>query len=212
MEKKIKILNLYAGIGGNRKEWDNDKIEVTAVEINPDVANIYQDFFPNDKVIVGDAHAYLLGHYKEYDFIWTSPPCPTHSRMQKCNIRAEIKYPDMKLYQEIILLQHWFKGKYVVENVIGYYDPLIRPQEASRHYFWSNFLIPTITIKKLPGFIETSKEDLMDWLGIYITKNIYDGSHDEKKVLRNCVHPKLGLHVFDCAFKSKQETLFLGDD
>jgi len=202
----MKILNLYAGIGGNRKLW-GDEHEITAVENNESIAAIYQDFFPNDKVIIGDAHQYLLEHYKEFDFIWSSPPCPTHSRMQKCNIRAEIKYPDMRLYQEIILLENWFKGKYLIENVISYYEPLKKPQECNRHYFWSNFIISKIKIKKLHGFIETNKEALMDWLDIHITKNIYYGSHDERKVLRNCVHPKLGLHIFDCAFKIKQNTL-----
>ena len=76
----MKILNLYAGIGGNRKLWTD--VEVTAVELNPEIASIYQDFFPKDKVIVADAHAYLLEHFEEYDFIWASPPCPSHSRMR----------------------------------------------------------------------------------------------------------------------------------
>jgi hypothetical protein len=38
----MRILNLYAGIGGNRALW-------------------------------GDEHQYLIDHYKEYDFIWSSP-------------------------------------------------------------------------------------------------------------------------------------------
>ncbi len=50
----MKVLNGYAGIGGNRKLWDN--VEVTAVEIEPKIAEIYQDFFPDDKVIVTDAN------------------------------------------------------------------------------------------------------------------------------------------------------------
>jgi len=70
----IKILNLYAGIGGNRKLWPDQEIEVTAIENNKSIAKIYKDFFPNDTVIVGDAHQYLLEHYKEFDFIWSSPP------------------------------------------------------------------------------------------------------------------------------------------
>jgi len=77
----MKILNLYCGIGGNRKLW-GDEHEITAVEHDPNIAKIYQDFFPNDKMIVGDAHQYLLDHYKEFDFIWSSPPCPSH----KCQI------------------------------------------------------------------------------------------------------------------------------
>ncbi len=43
--KKFKMLNLYAGIGGNRKLWgDND--DITAIEINPKIAaakGIYQE-------------------------------------------------------------------------------------------------------------------------------------------------------------------------
>src|SRR3990167_10729101 len=71
----MRILNLYAGIGGNRKLW-GDEHEITAVEYKSEIAAIYSDFFPNDKVIVTDAHQYLLEHYKEFDFIWSSPPCP----------------------------------------------------------------------------------------------------------------------------------------
>ena len=82
-KKMIKVLNLYAGIGGNRKLWKD--VDVTAVEINPEIAKIYQDFFPMDNVIITDAHKYLLEHYKEFDFIWSSPPCPTHSRFNFLN-------------------------------------------------------------------------------------------------------------------------------
>jgi DNA (cytosine-5)-methyltransferase 1 len=46
----MKVLNLYAGIGGNRKLWKD--CEVTAVELNPEVAEIYKYFFPEDKIIV----------------------------------------------------------------------------------------------------------------------------------------------------------------
>lgn len=64
----MKILNLYAGIGGNRKLWGNDD-EITAVEFDEQIAKIYQDNFPNDKVVIGDAHQYLLEHFREFDFI-----------------------------------------------------------------------------------------------------------------------------------------------
>ena len=144
----MKVLNLYAGIGGNRKLWTD--VEVTAVEMNPQIAKIYQDFFPNDKVIVADAHQYLLEHFKEFDFIWSSPPCPTHSKVRymgtkakhpTCGTTLKTVYADMSLYQEIILLKHYCETKYVVENVCGYYKPLIPPQEIHRHYFWANFHI-----------------------------------------------------------------------
>src|SRR3990167_712799 len=143
----MKILNLYAGIGGNRKNWDNEH-EITAVEHNSKIAKIYQDFFPKDKVIVADAHQYLLEHYKEFDFIWSSPPCPSHS---VCNhflfAQGNIRYPDMSLWQEIVFLQKWFKGKWVVENVKSYYPPLWLPKIIDRHYFWSNFSINDFRVK-----------------------------------------------------------------
>ena len=111
---KYKILNLYASLGGNRYKWDevSDDIEVTAVELDPELARLYQERFPNDKVIVADAHQYFLDHYQEFDFIWSSPPCPTHSRARFWGFGANGKnpiYPDMKLYQEIIFLQHHFE-------------------------------------------------------------------------------------------------------
>jgi len=103
---------LYAGIGGNRKLWKD--VDVTAVEINPQIAEIYHKFFPEDKVFITDAHNFLLNHFKEFDFIWSSPPCPTHSRMRKVSIATgtKHKYPDMNLYEEILFLKHWFKGKW----------------------------------------------------------------------------------------------------
>src|SRR3954462_15216166 len=124
----MKILNLYSGIGGNRKLWQN--VEVTAVEFNEEIAAIYKDFFPNDNLIIGDAHEYLLKHYKEFDFIWSSFPCTTHTRM---NVNFSIvRYPDLGLYQEIIFLRSFFNGLYCVENVIPYYEPLIPAQQINR--------------------------------------------------------------------------------
>lgn len=217
----MKILNLYAGIGGNRKLWGD--VDVTAVEIHPDIAEIYQEFYPNDKVIIGDAHSYLEENFQDYDFIWTSPPCPTHSRMKKATRHQKPEYIDLKLYQEIILLEHWFDGKYVVENVNPYYTPLIPAKEISRHLFWANFRLTNFEAPKVKDFVKdgeesrmvnVTKEVLMDYLDIHIDKNIYYGSHDERKVLRNCVHPELGLHIFNAARniitkpKTKQSNLF----
>lgn len=54
----MKILNLYAGIGGNRKLWGDDH-EITAVENDQGLADVYKDLFPQDRVIVGDAHEFL---------------------------------------------------------------------------------------------------------------------------------------------------------
>ena len=202
---KLKILNLYAGIGGNRKLWGDDH-EITAIENVPEIAKIYQDFFPKDKVIVADAHKYLLEHFEEFDFIWSSPPCPTHSKVRKNSAvaRGQNKpiYPDMKLYEEILFLKGYFKEKWVVENVVSWYKPLIAPFEIAKHYFWTNFYINQIKIRtrghdagvKNLGIIKGF--DLSEYKGI-----------DKRKVLRNCVEPETGLFVLQELLR-KHKSLF----
>ena len=193
-----KTLNLYAGIGGNRKLWDCNNI--TAVEIDENIAAIYKNFFPNDELIVGDAHEYLLDHFSEFDFIWSSPPCQSHSSFrQNICVRyrgTEAVYPDMKLYQEIIFLRNNFKGIWVIENVKPYYEPLIKPDYIlQRHLFWSNIIVP----EKIFGKDVIRKAQIPDLQ----KKHGYDLSEyklkNKRQVLRNCVSPELGLYVFDFA-------------
>lgn len=209
----MKVLNLYACLGGNRLLWKDCK--VTAVELDPDLARMYQERFPNDNVIVGDAHQYLLNHYKEFDFIWSSPPCPTHSRARFWGSKGgmcEPKFPDMMLYEEIIFLQNWFDGKWLVENVIPYYTPLIPAKKIGRHMFWSNFLIPEFESKDANINEGTNKS----WLKFHnINKFDYTGPQRKDKLLRNLVHYETGLHIFNLAKgihksnKSNQQTLEL---
>lgn len=198
----MKILNLYAGIGGNRKLW-GDEHQVTAIELDPKIANVYSALFPDDIVIIGDAHQYLLDHYEEYDFIWSSPPCPTHSQMGRLRAYAKsgvnsgqyspAKYPDMKLYEEILLLQHYYKGKYVVENVTSYYKPLIPPQKLDRHYYWANFNISPISL----GSDNIARGSVQEWSEKF-GYNLNDlKGLDKRKVLRNCVNPVMGNHILD---------------
>jgi DNA (cytosine-5)-methyltransferase 1 len=198
----IRVLNLYAGIGGNRKFWGGD-IDVTAVEIDPKIARIYQDFFPQDKVVVADAHQYLLEHYKEFDFIWSSPPCPTHSRINTDGNHAS-RFPDMKLYEEILMLSNnWYKGLWVVENVIPYYKPLITPTvEIDRHLFWSNFIIDKAKVdREKPIAFQTGTNGRYGFnlLGVKID--------NKRQILRNLVNPQIGKFIFDMAFFSRQKTL-----
>lgn len=200
----MKILNLYACLGGNRYKWDEVcDIEVTAVELDPELARLYQERFPNDKVIVADAHQYLLDHYKEFDFIWSSPPCPTHSRMRKTNTgtgqrKSKATYPDMKLYQEIIFLEHFFKGKYVVENVIPYYTPLILAQERGRHFYWCNYSLPnTLSERKANNFIKCNSKDLEAFHKIDIST--YKGKQRKDKIARNLVDYEAGKSILQAA-------------
>lgn len=197
----MKILNLYAGIGGNRKLWGENH-EITAVEWKKDIAKVYTDNFPNDIMIIGDAHEYLLEHFAEFDFIWSSPPCPSHSMFRKnfsVNVGAKPLFPDMKLYEEILFLKHYFKGKWCVENVKSFYKSLVIPQILQRHYFWTNFYIeektiPKDTINLTGGRNEDEKEQvdrLEEKIGIDLKK--YKGN--KQLWLRNCVAPELGKHI-----------------
>lgn len=193
----MKILNLYAGIGGNRQKWGN-KHDITAVEISPEVAEIYKDFYPNDNVIVNDAHEFLLRHFKEFDFIWASPPCQTHSLAMLGNINLPVfNYPDMKLYQEILLLKTLFKGKWVVENVKPYYKPLIDPTfRIGRHLFWSSDFIMSPQYASNLVDIWESVAKMEAAYNFNLTPYKLDHKF-KRKILRNCVKPEIGEYIFN---------------
>lgn len=201
MEEMIKVLNLYAGIGGNRKLWEN--VEVTAVEWSEEIANVYKEFHPNDNVIVGDAHEYLAKNWKNFDFIWSSPPCQSHSKVRMMASKGgsyDSVMPDMKLWAEIIFLQHFTNNtsiKFVVENVKPYYEPFVQPTtKLGRHLFWSNFEIPKIEIKD--GL--THNERGSSEKGYFDLRN-FKLNHRKDQIIRNCVDPNVGKYILECVTK-----------
>ena len=218
--EKIKVLNLYACLGGNRYKWDEvADIEVTAVELDPELARMYQERFPNDKMIVADAHQYLLDHYKEFDFIWSSPPCPSHSKAafgSRKSDKAAHKplYPDFTLYEEIVFLSNYFNGKYCVENVIPYYEPLIPAQKRDRHLYWCNFKLPNnLNGRPQPkGFIDTGSKPNEIFHGIDLSG--YKGEQRTDKIARNLVDYEAGKTIFATALgiinksNTRQQSLF----
>ena len=202
MHKPMKILNLYACLGGNRYKWDEvTDVEVTAVEWDEELAKLYQERFPNDTVVVADAHQYLLDHYKEFDFIWSSPPCPTHSRFNlSMKTKRKMKYPDMKLYQEIIFLDNYYEGKYVVENVIPFYEPLITAQKRHRHLYWTNFNLPNeLSVRYNPDLSRT--KNLIDALSKFHDYDFrqYKGEQRMNKIARNLVDYEAGKTILETA-------------
>ena len=197
----MKILNLYACLGGNRYKWDEvADIEVTAVELDPELASLYKERFPNDTVIIADAHQYLLDHYKEFDFIWSSPPCPTHSKARFARHETtKSEYPDMKLYQEIIFLQNYFKGKYCIENVVPFYEPLIPGIKRGRHLYWTNFHLPNKLTDRKCDFME-SKNEVSKWNEFHeINVNDYKGTQRKDKIARNLVDYEAGRTILETA-------------
>ena len=211
----MKILNLYACLGGNRYKWNEVKndIKVTAVELDPELARLYKERFPYDNVVVEDAHQYLIDHYKEYDFIWSSPPCPTHSKLalsMKNKDNYKKNYPDMKLYQEIIFLDNYFDGKYVVENVVPYYKPLITGIKRDRHLYWTNFNLPNnVGRKSIDNFSKSDVESLSKYHDYNFRK--YKGTQSIGKIARNLVDYEAGKTIFETALgiinnKNKKQT------
>ena len=207
----MKILNLYACLGGNRYKWE-DNHDITAVEWDKELARLYQERFPKDKVIVADAHQYLLNYYKEYDFIWSSPPCPSHSRINISQYTRDNwtpRYPDMALYQEVIFLDNYYKGQYVVENVIPFYEPLIPAKKRGRHLYWCNFRLPnTLSKRKNPDLSRTKNLiDAMSEFHDYDFKK-YKGKQRMNKIARNLVDYEAGKTILDTAMgiMTKQDT------
>ena len=103
------------------------------------------------------------------------------------------KYYSSDHYIEILFLKYYFEGKWVVENVNPFYDPLIKPTaKIGRHLFWSNFEIASI------GFGDADihsgkREDLQSAHGFDISG--YQFTIRKDKILRNCVKPELGAHI-----------------
>lgn len=195
----MKILNLYACLGGNRYKWGDDH-DITAVELDSVAAKLYKERFPNDTVIVADAHQYLLDHYKEFDFIWSSPPCPSHSRInitQKTRDVWKPRYPSMMLYEEIIFLMHYFEGKYCVENVVPFYDPLIPAKKRGRHLYWTNFNLPNkLSDKEYGKNLSNMKiKELSEYHDYDFNK--YNGNQSRLKMARNLVDYEAGKTILD---------------
>jgi DNA (cytosine-5)-methyltransferase 1 len=171
---------------------------------------MYKERFPNDIVIVCDAHKYLLDHYKEFDFVWTSPPCPSHSRIRFNQAKGrnddvyKAEYANMMLYQEIILLDNYFEGKYLVENVIPYYEPLIPAKKRGRHLYWCNFLLPN-SLNERKVNIGSGTDEVNKLCKFHeIDLSGYKGEQRKDKIARNLVDYEAGKTILSVALEIYQ--------
>lgn len=208
----MRYLNLYSGIGGNRSKLPDD-VEVTAVEYDQKVADVYSRLWPNDEIIVTDAHSYLLDNYQRYDFIWSSPVCVTRSKFTRSGRNRKPYYVDMSVYQQYLLLNHMSDAYWVIENVHPFFNELIPPTiELGRHRFWTNFHVEPFVPPELPGMFEKTREELHDFHEIYYSESLCNGTnHDPSQPLRNAVHGETGLHLYNCALGTatyNQDDLF----
>lgn len=109
-------------------------------------------------------------------------------------------YPDMKLYEEILFLDNYFDGKYCVENVIPFYEPLITAKKRGRHLYWTNFNLPNdLGKRKNPDFSR-----IKDVVGVMSNFHDYDftkykGEQRMNKMARNLVDYEAGRTIFETA-------------
>ena len=193
----MKILNLFCGIGGNRTLWGNEH-EITALDNDQQIAGIYLKRFPNDVVIVGDAYSYLEQHYSEFDFIWASPPCTTHTILM--HVKRKKQLPDMRLYSLILFLKYHYHGKWIVENVHPYYQPLIKNNSiVDKHFIWSNF--PIKKKKRIQALHLSFTNMNRDIEEVLIKKGINIELTLErlklKSVVNNTIIPEVGKYILD---------------
>lgn len=194
--------------------------KITAVESDEDIAAIYQAQFPGDEMVVGDALEFVEKHLTEFDFIWASPPCQTHSVLNIPTHAQTNRLPhipdDKSLYGLIRWLKKWIDPNqlFIVENVKDYLGYLIQPNSMlARHPVWSNFPIPKKHFNRLKDMDHKSWKQLCEWHKIdqkLIPKTLsWEKNHDKRRtILRNCVDYKIGKYILDCAVKPKQRTLF----
>jgi DNA (cytosine-5)-methyltransferase 1 len=122
----------------------------------------------------------------------------------------------MKLYEEILFLQHYFKGKYVVENVIPYYEPLIPAKKRGRHLYWTNFNLSSDLNGReyrISGCKENPNKDELKTLCKFHNIDLlnYKGSQLKTKIARNLVDYEVGKSILDAAMgimrvKDEQQT------
>lgn len=224
----MKILNLYAGLGGNRKSWTPH--EITAVEIVPEIAEIYQELFPYDQVIIADVLQFVrVEDLGSYDFIWASPPCVTHSCATSFHVRH---VPDLQSIHGLrIFFDYQIKNdytKYTIENVQPFYK---LPKEfqptviIGRHRFWSNFHIPkplepiaderihhdmTLHKRTRSLYMRGSRKLLAEYHNFDL--KILEGFTKTRKdkVLRNMTHWRIGEYILKCLENQKNLFSYLG--
>ena len=120
----------------------------------------------------------------------------------------------MKLYEEIIFLEYHFKGKYVVENVNPYYEPMLNPKKRKRHHYWTNFILPAnLSDRNDTSLVQASSIKALSEFHDYDFSK-YKAEQRRLKIARNLVDYKAGKTILETALgiinnnKKEQTKLF----
>lgn len=190
---KLKILNLYSGIGGNRKQWEGHSI--VAVENDLRIADCYLDNFPDDEMVIQDVIEFIEENdLSRFDFIWASPPCLTHSQWNMVNGPKVPRVTD--IYGLILFFNHTRQDPWIIENVNPWYKTLIPNDfQVGRHYFWSNFSMPSKLFGPSKMNFKSFRQLSVEY-GLNVQKIEKLTKLRRRQIVRNCVHPDIGKYIF----------------
>jgi|SRR5687768_13898277 len=104
----MRVLDLFAGVGGASRGYANAGFKVVGVDIAPQ-----PDYpFPFTQA---DALTMSLSYLREFDLIHTAPPCQYSAAISKgTNAHLRHKYPD--LYAPVLEMLQLSGVPYVIEN------------------------------------------------------------------------------------------------
>ncbi|MCE7740456.1 MAG: DNA cytosine methyltransferase [Candidatus Heimdallarchaeota archaeon] len=205
----FKVLDLFAGVGGTAKgiqtflQEKNIPFQYVAVENDPETIKAHLKLNPDSEIEFRDAY---LTSIKDYDFIWASPPCTSHSQL---NMYMNRKQPDMRLWSLITRLQQQ-QIPFIVENVEPYYrEPIPHTLELGRHRFWSNKPIIPFEVPKMPkdwGWMGIPDWEKFHEINTRVTKFIKDPLK-RRQLLRNIVHWTISYRIIEQILFPKQKQL-----
>lgn len=180
------------------------------------IAETYRDNFPDDTIIVKDVLSFVKTEdISIYDFIWTSPPCTTHTMW---TMTRGYNIPDLtSLYGLILFFGYILKDtNWIVENVRPWYTPLINPTfKLGRHYFWSNRKIPEKDFKdenERYNIYRSSFGQLSKLYQLNVDRIKSLNKLDRRQIVRNIVSPEIGLYVFQKMTKQLTLTTYLTEN
>jgi DNA (cytosine-5)-methyltransferase 1 len=113
-----KILDLFCGAGGAGYGLYEAGFDVTGVDIKP------QKRYPRNeymRFVQADAIEYALAHGWQYDAVWASPPCQSHSQITPDKSKHVDLIPHTRFALESLGLP------YIIENVYGAKKALRNP-------------------------------------------------------------------------------------